>query len=162
MRVVAKAEPPRGLRRRLWRLPIGLYRVGLGPLLGRKFILLTHTGRVSGLPRQAVVEVVHRDARGLVAAAGFGRRSDWYRNVVANPRVTVGNGRLRAPAVAHPIDADEGAALMARYGMRHPRAARGLCRIMGFEVDGSEADFREVGRHIPFVRFVPADAEHRG
>jgi hypothetical protein len=26
---------------------------------------------------------------------------------------------------------------------------------MGFSVDGSEADFRAVGRHMPFVRFVP-------
>ncbi|NBE92221.1 nitroreductase family deazaflavin-dependent oxidoreductase, partial [Nonomuraea sp. K271] len=30
------------------------------------------------------------------------------------------------------------------------------CKIMGFEVDGSVADYREVGRHIPFVRFTPA------
>ncbi|TDC06909.1 nitroreductase family deazaflavin-dependent oxidoreductase, partial [Nonomuraea longispora] len=39
---------------------------------------------------------------------------------------------------------------------RHPAAARQLCKIMGFEVDGSVADYLEVGRHIPFVRFTLA------
>ncbi len=30
-----------------------------------------------------------------------------------------------------------------------------LVRFMGFAVDGSEADYRLVGRELPFVRFVP-------
>lgn len=162
MRVIQRAEPPRGLRRLLWRFPIRLHQVGLGPVLGRRFMLVTHTGRVSGTPRQVVIEVVQRDERGYVAASGFGRRSDWYRNVTANPRVTVQTGGRRFPATAQPIGTDEGAAIMARYASRHPRTARGLCTIMGFAVDGSEEDFREVGRHIPFVRFVPVRDEPRG
>lgn len=157
MRVVRRAEPPRGLRRLLWRAPIRLYQVGLGPLLGGKFMLVTHTGRVSGMPRQVVVEVVHSDEHGYVSASGFGKRADWYRNVMANPRVTLQTGGRRLRATAYPVDADEGAAIMARYAARHPRAARGLCKIMGFAVDGSAEDFRAVGVHIPFVRFVPAD-----
>jgi len=27
--------------------------------------------------------------------------------------------------------------------------------LMGYTVDGSEADFREAGLQMPFVRFVP-------
>lgn len=44
---------------------------------------------------------------------------------------------------------------MAHYAMRRPRSAKQLSRLMGFEVDGSADDFREVGRAIPFVRFTP-------
>ena len=49
------ARPPRTrLRRALFRAPIWLYRLGLGGLLGGRFLLLTHTGRTSGRPRQVV------------------------------------------------------------------------------------------------------------
>ncbi|MFI6925316.1 nitroreductase family deazaflavin-dependent oxidoreductase [Nonomuraea spiralis] len=158
MEIVNRPDPPAGLRRRLWRLPILLYRLGLGPLLGSRVMLLTHTGRVSGLPRRAVIEVVRHDGHGYVAASGFGPKADWYRNVMATPRVTVQVGGRRFRATAVPLEAAEGAEIMARYAPRHPAAARRLCRIMGFAVDGSVADYREVGRHIPFVRFIPGDA----
>lgn len=52
----------------------------------------------------------------------------------------------------------EGADAMVRYADAHPRTARRLAGFMGFEVDGSERDYRELGRAIPFVRFVPRRA----
>lgn len=156
MDVIGTPQPPTGLRRLLWRLPIGLYRMRLGFLFGHRLMLLTHTGRVTGRPRRAVIEVVERDpARGVyIAASGFGTRSDWYRNVLARPEATIEVAGRTLPVTATPIPRAEGADLMARYAMRHPRAAVRLCRIMGFAVDGSEADFRAVGERIPFVRFV--------
>ncbi|SEK55561.1 hypothetical protein [Nonomuraea pusilla] len=48
MDVVRRPDPPSGLRRALWRLPVHLYRAGLGRLLGGRLMLLTHVGRVSG------------------------------------------------------------------------------------------------------------------
>lgn len=155
MKIVKRPAPPTGLRRRLWRLPILLYRIGLGPLLSRRIMLLTHTGRVSGRRRQAVIEVVQHDEHGYIAASGFGRKADWYRNVMATPEVTIQVGGDIVGATATPIETDQGAEIMARYAPRHPSAARQLCRIMGFAVDGSVEDYREVGRRIPFVRFTP-------
>jgi deazaflavin-dependent oxidoreductase (nitroreductase family) len=154
MEIVKKTAPPTGLRRRLWRLPIHLYGMGLGPLLSHRIMLLTHTGRVSGRPRRAVIEIVQHDEHGYVAASGFGPRADWYRNVIATPDVTVQVGGKTFQARAVPIAADEGAEIMARYAPRHPAAARQLCKLMGFAVDGSAQDYREVGRRIPFVRFT--------
>ncbi|MEU5987642.1 nitroreductase family deazaflavin-dependent oxidoreductase [Spirillospora sp. NPDC047418] len=154
MEIIERPAPPTGLRRRLWRLPIRLYRMGLGPLLGRRIMLLTHTGRVSGLPRRVVIEVVQNDGDGYVAASGFGPRADWYRNVMATPEVTLQIGGKKIQATAAPIATDEGAEIMARYAPLHPTAARQLCKLMGFAVDGSVDDYREVGRHIPFVRFT--------
>ncbi|MER6952220.1 nitroreductase family deazaflavin-dependent oxidoreductase [Nonomuraea sp. NPDC000554] len=155
MEIVKKTTPPTGLRRRLWRLPIRLYRMGLGPLLGRRIMLLTHIGRVSGERRQAVIEVIEHDEHGYVAASGFGPRADWYQNVMKAPDVTIQVGGRTLQVLATPLHADEGAQLMARYAPRHPAAARQLCKIMGYAVDGSVEDYREVGRHIPFVRFTP-------
>ncbi|MET8002624.1 nitroreductase family deazaflavin-dependent oxidoreductase [Nonomuraea glycinis] len=158
MRIIKKPGPPTGLRRRLWRLPIQFYRFGLGSLMGQRLMLLTHLGRVSGQRRQAVIEVVEHDEHGWVAASGFGPRADWYQNVLKSPDVTIQVGGRTLPVTATPLPADEGAELMARYAPRHPAAARRLSKIMGFEVDGSVADYREVGRLVPFVRFVPRTA----
>jgi deazaflavin-dependent oxidoreductase (nitroreductase family) len=157
MRIVKEVTPPTGLRRVLWRLPIRLYRLGLGRFLGKRIMLLTHTGRVSGQPRRAVIEVIEHDETGCVAASGFGQRADWYRNVMATPEVTVQIGGQAFPATAGAVPADEGARIMERYAPRHPAAARQLYKIMGFEVDGSAEDYREVGRRIPFVRFTRSE-----
>jgi deazaflavin-dependent oxidoreductase (nitroreductase family) len=156
METVKEPRPPVGLRRVLYRLPIGLYRVGLGWLFGHRFMLVNHTGRVTGRQRRVVVEVVNHDATdgGYVAASGFGPGAAWYRNLLHTPEVTIQVGTRTIPVTATPLPPDEGAELMARYATRHPRAATQLCRVMGYAVDGSEADFRAVGRRVPFVRFV--------
>jgi len=155
MEIIGRPAPPTGAKRILWRLPIWLYRLRLGWLTGGRMMLLRHTGRVSGLERQAVIEVVQRDANGYIAASGFGARADWYRNITAKPDVTITVGTRVIKATATPLTEEQGADLMAEYAPKHPALARRLCRVMGFRVDGTEADYREVGSRIPFVRFTP-------
>ncbi|MET8471932.1 nitroreductase family deazaflavin-dependent oxidoreductase [Streptomyces sp. NPDC006422] len=149
---------PTGLRRRLARLPIGLYRAGLGPLLGKRLLLLHHKGRTSGLHRRVVLEVVAHDAeRGTwTLASGFGPKSAWYQNLRRTPRTLIQHGAHRHIVDARFLTPDEGAAVMARYAPEHPRTARKLCAFMGFETDGSEDSFRAAGRRIPFVRLERA------
>lgn len=157
MRVIRQRQPPSGLSRLLFRLPIQFYRVGLGRLLGGRFLLLEHVGRRTGLVRRAVVEVVATDpgTGAWIIAAGFGPKTDWYRNLLANPRahITVGGRRMAVTAIRVPPD--EGGAVMRDYARRHSGAARKLCRFLGYEVDGSEADYVEVGRALLFVRLTP-------
>ncbi|MEU4245699.1 nitroreductase family deazaflavin-dependent oxidoreductase [Actinoplanes sp. NPDC026619] len=155
MKIVKRSTPPTGFSRMLWRLPILLYRRGLGGLLGRRIMLLTHTGRKTGRPRQAVIEVVEHDGTGYLVASGFGPRADWYRNVMTEPYATIQIGGRKLRVTAIPVPAEEGGELMARYAVRHPAAARRLCKLMGFVVDGSAEDYREVGRRVPFVQFLP-------
>lgn len=157
MRKIGEPAPPRGLGRFLFRLPIYLYRLNLGWLLGGWFLLLEHVGRKSGKRRRTVIEVAgHAPENGTyTVASGFGPRSDWYRNLLATPDVTIQVGRRRLSATAVPLSPDQGGEVMARYARQHPRAARQLSRFMGYQVDGSEADYRALGREIPFVRFEP-------
>ncbi len=69
--------------RRAFRLPIHLYHWGGGGLLGRRFMLLIHIGRRSGLRRETVLEVMEYRPTGpeIVVMSGFGRDSDWLRNI---------------------------------------------------------------------------------
>lgn len=155
MEILSEPGSPTGFARLLYRLPIQFYRIGLGGLLGGRFLRLTHTGRVSGKPREVVIEVVGREDDAYYVCSGFGKRSQWYRNVVHTPEVTIQVGTRKTAARAVTLDAEEGARIMAHYAEQHPKAARKLCGIMGFAVDGGMADYREVGRTVPFLRMEP-------
>ncbi|MEG3630485.1 nitroreductase family deazaflavin-dependent oxidoreductase [Streptomyces poriticola] len=154
---------PSGWRRLAVRLPILLFRAGLGPLFGRRMLLLHHTGRVSGLDRRVVLEVVAYDpeAPAWTVASGFGPKADWYRNLQEQPKTVIQFGNRHHAVTARFLPAEQGAGIMADYARRHPATARRLCSFMGFEADGDEAAFRVAGRAIPFVRLDAADEPRR-
>lgn len=160
MKIVKNVRPPSGMSRALFRAPIYLYRLGLGWLFGKRILLLNHTGRVSGTQRQVILEVVEHDRTNgsFVVASGWGPTAAWYRNILHRPQVSVQVGRRTIPVTAVPLTAEEGAEIFARYAARHRAAARYLLpRLLGFAVDGTEADFRAVGQRMPFVRLATRD-----
>lgn len=158
MKVVKDIQPPSGLTRLLFRLPILAYQLGLGSLFGRRLVLLNHIGRVSGKSRQAILEVAQYDAAhdAYVVASGWGPGAAWYRNVLKKPDVDIQIGKQTLAVTAVPLSKDAGAEIFARYAGRHRRLAKYMLRrFLGMSVDGSDADFRAVGRRLPFVRFIP-------
>lgn len=155
---VGKAEPPKGFSRLLWRAPIWIYRLGLGGLIKNRMLLLRHIGRNSGLPRQNVLEIVDHDpATGTYwIASGFGKQSDWYRNILEQPQVVIVVGQKELPVTAVPLSPDESGKAMVSYARRNPKAAKNLMRLCGYEVDGSEEDYFLMGQDIiPFIALVP-------
>jgi deazaflavin-dependent oxidoreductase (nitroreductase family) len=162
VRVIAQPKPPTGIRRQLFRLPIRMFQLRLGWLLGPRFLLVNHVGRVSGTRRQVVLEVVERDlaTASYVVPSGYAGRADWYRNVCAHPEVTIQTGRRAMSATARTLTADEGGELLIAYARRNPRLTAKLMRLLGFEIDGSDADYRELAAEIPFVRFTVTAGEN--
>jgi deazaflavin-dependent oxidoreductase (nitroreductase family) len=159
VRIIKNVQPPTGLSRLVFRTPIHLYRLGLGWIFGSRLLLVNHIGRVSGKPRQVVLEVVAHDRSdgSYVIASGWGPTAAWYRNILHTPTVTIQVGTRTMRMRAVPLSREEGADIFADYASRHRTAAKHLLpRLMGFSVDGSEADFRAVGERMPFVRLVPA------
>jgi deazaflavin-dependent oxidoreductase (nitroreductase family) len=153
--------PSTRLQRALFRAPIWLYRAGLGGLLGRRFVFLTHTGRRSGRPRQVVLEVVgrHQQSGGYLVASGYGERSQWFRNILADPHVRYQVGWRRYAGRARPLPPAESGRRLAEYAHRHPRTAAALMRMVGQDVDGSDAAYRRVGSDrehgVPIVALQP-------
>lgn len=94
-RMPVRAAPPKAFL-------LALYDHGFGPWLGRLILVLTTTGRVSGLPRRTPLQYEEVDGK-IVVASGWGTRSDWYRNLQAHPAVEVRIGRRRFQAVARPV-----------------------------------------------------------
>jgi deazaflavin-dependent oxidoreductase (nitroreductase family) len=145
--------PPRTWwQRAIARAPIRLYRLGLGGLLGGRFVLLEHRGRRSGLPRQVVLEVVDGDPRSgeVLIASGYGSRAQWFRNIRTHPRVGFRIGERRFTGVAEPLEPAESGRRLAAYALRRPRSAALLMRTIGHDVDGTPDAYERLG----------ADAEH--
>lgn len=152
----------RGLERvlrdpRLARSPLALYERGLGGLLGRGLLRLEHRGRTSGLPRYAVLEVIDRPRPGVIrVASGLGRRAQWFRNIVADPRVRVTNGGGPPVAgTAHVLDEDEAEATFARYRAVHPLRWGALERTVAGHLGPGET----LAGSVPVVDLVLDGAE---
>lgn len=71
----------------MWRLGMGPL-LNMGPAMAGRYMVLTHTGRKSGLKRRTPVNYAVVDGE-VYCTAGFGSVSDWYRNLIANPQVEV-------------------------------------------------------------------------
>jgi deazaflavin-dependent oxidoreductase (nitroreductase family) len=76
-----------------------LYAIGLGPIVGRIILLLTTTGRKSGLPRTTPLQYELIDGKYCLGAAR-GKQADWVRNIEANPKVQVRVKRLNFSGTA--------------------------------------------------------------
>ena len=65
-----------------------LYKLGLGPIIGKIILLLTTTGRKTGLNRVTPLQYEEIDGKYYFGAAR-GLKADWVRNIQANPQVEV-------------------------------------------------------------------------
>ncbi|MFP6663504.1 MAG: nitroreductase family deazaflavin-dependent oxidoreductase [Deltaproteobacteria bacterium] len=159
MQRIREVEPPSGLKRFFFRLPLRLYQFGLGHLLGGRFVLLRHTGRKSGLARQAVLEVIRHDeaSHSVLVASGFGDASDWLRNIRKTPDVAIEYRGDETPRVARILGRKEAQGEIVGYGRRNPRAAAAVARVCGWQIDGSEEDLRAFAGEIRVIAFdLPA------
>jgi deazaflavin-dependent oxidoreductase (nitroreductase family) len=76
------------------------YRRGFGPT--RLVLLLTTTGRKSGLPRVTPVQFEQVGDAYYIASAR-GQAADWFKNICANPNVSVQVRDREFEAVAEPV-----------------------------------------------------------
>ena len=79
--------------RYLNRFMVLMWRLGLGVFMSRRefsgqIMVITHTGRKSGMTRRTPVNYALVDGE-VYCTAGFGAASDWYRNIRSNPLVEV-------------------------------------------------------------------------
>ena len=89
------------------KMPLILYRLGLGWMLGKRFMRLTHVGRRSGKVYQSVLAVLRFDENTHeILAVSPWSASNWYRNIQATPALEVETGhrqRPLCPGPAHPV-----------------------------------------------------------
>ena len=151
-------KKPHGLLLLGFRLPIWLYRMQLGWLLGERFLLLTHMGRKSGSLRQTVIEVVNHDKSTdtYYVVSGFGHKSDWLLNIKLHPGVSITVGRRTLSAQAKQISEASGAGILFNYARRHPTAFRELAVLLtGKSIEPNEENCLRFVSSMPVIAFVP-------
>src|SRR5262245_37222143 len=80
----------------VFKLPLLLYRLHLGWLLGKRFMQITHIGRHSGKVRRTVLAVLRFDEQTKeIYAVSAWTGSDWYSNIQASPALQVESGFVR-------------------------------------------------------------------
>ncbi|MEV6768150.1 nitroreductase family deazaflavin-dependent oxidoreductase [Nocardia sp. NPDC051030] len=98
----------------------------LGGIPGTKVVRLTTVGRKSGEPRVTMLSTPLPVDDRVVLIASFGgepRHPQWYRNLCADPHVTVNISGVERPMVARTADPTERAELWRRIVRRAPNYA---------------------------------------
>jgi deazaflavin-dependent oxidoreductase (nitroreductase family) len=155
---LARRHPVRGLLRFGVKLPVVLYRVHLGWLLGERFLLLTHVGRRSGKQYRTVIEVVDHDlvTDSYVVASGWGEKSDWFQNIEQTPAVLIDVGMRRLNVTAERLQVDQAAQWLLTYARKHPRMFRELASLItGENFTGTLEECRTLAEAVPLVAFRP-------
>ena len=153
MEKIRDVKPPRGIEKALFKLPNFFYNMGLGSIMGSRFVQLSHIGRKSGKIYKTVVEVVDYDPdqRKIYIASGFRQKSDWYKNIRKTPQIEVNfRGKLHE-AVAKELDQVDSENVLLNYTHNHPLAMKELAKFMGYEIDGSDEDVRLLAGELPLI-----------
>jgi deazaflavin-dependent oxidoreductase (nitroreductase family) len=147
--------PTGGWRRAMFKWPVQLWRLGLGPVMGHHMVLITQTGRKSGLPRRTMTELYRVNGR-KYAPSGFGRRAQWYRNIEVDPRVTIqtadGVERMQAVRV---VEDEE--LLVILEGIRGRSQAMYNLYLAALEIEPTAEDVLNKKDRIYWLRFDPTD-----
>ncbi len=161
----SRASPGPALRWML-RAPGLIYRAGAGPLLGHRFLRLGHRGRRTGRLHRTVLEVVEwrPEVREAIVVSGFGRKAQWFRNVLAGGAAEVEIGRECWLPDARVLSPEEAARVLAGYEGRNrmvrPIVRRVLSGLAGVRYDGTSEARLAVARVLPLIGLRPAEPGH--
>jgi deazaflavin-dependent oxidoreductase (nitroreductase family) len=135
--------------------PFVLWRLGLGPGFGGIILVLSATGRRSGQARRVALEFHTMNGK-KYAVSAFGTRSAWYRNILADPHVTVqsadGTERMTARRVT---DDDELLDAMRVFMRRDPPLTRWYLHSLGIQLDSQSIIANKERIHL--LRFDPTN-----
>jgi deazaflavin-dependent oxidoreductase (nitroreductase family) len=153
---IGEPSPPKGLKLKLFRAPIYIYRFGVGFILGERYIRLKHWGRVSGNLNETVIEVIDQDKPSgkVYSASGFGEKSQWFKNIILNENVYITIKSKEYKAKARVVSEEEAEDILLRYAESHPKSIKGVARLSGYEMDGSQQDVIEFSKIIKIIEFT--------
>ena len=139
-------------------VPTILFRVNLGVLFGRRFLMITTRGRKTGMVRRSVVEVVENDdsRNAWTVFAAHGPGTGWYRNATSGGPVVITIGRRRFLATVDDLDREARLAVLGRYQTAHPRTAALLGRaVLGQEFSAAAGSLESLADGLRCLRFTP-------
>jgi len=150
-----QVEPPGRLLRLLFRLPLIPYRIGFGGIIPNQIMLAT-VGRRSGKRHQVVLDIIGSDKTKSIhyVSAAFGPKSDWFRNLRANPAVQAQIERRKFTARTVILPQKEAEEMLVEFVGLHRRYARIMMRVIGVRTELSEDEVYALASHMPVIAIV--------
>lgn len=114
-------------------------------------------GRISKLPRHAVLEVLRHDRTTDtdIIASAWGEQADWFQNIQKTPEVVLRAGVRRLDATTERLSVLEAERELRRYARRHPLIYRwGFPAVFGCSPK-TAADWRALAESLPLVAVQP-------
>lgn len=132
-----------------------LYALGLGPLIGRLILLLTTTGRKTGLRRVTALQYEEVGGAYLLGSSR-GLHADWVRNLVAHPRVEVRVRSRHFYGQAEVIsDPQRIADFLSLRLERHPRLVGRILSLQGLPAQPSRKQLVRYAARLALVIVRP-------
>lgn len=133
--------------------PIYAWRFGLGPIVGRYIMIITQINHKTGNPCKTSMEYFEINGIKYIANL-FGVQSQWYRNILSNPRVTIQSSDGTEQMIAVPVTQDDEIITIIEWLLnRNPKF---IARYMDeFGVQPSRKDILKHKNELIFLRFDP-------
>jgi deazaflavin-dependent oxidoreductase (nitroreductase family) len=132
-----------------------LYALGLGPLVGRLVLLLTTTGRKSGLPRTTALQYEEVDGA-IYLGSSKGTQADWFKNLVTNPCVSIRVKSRQFSGKAEPVtDPVLIADFLELRLRRHPRMVGAMLKSEGLSATPSRAELEAYASKLALAIIRP-------
>lgn len=134
-----------------------LYQVGLGRLVGRVILILTTTGRKSGLARDTALQ--YEEVNGAIYLGSTrGTRADWFQNLLANPRVWVRVKGSYFEGLAEPVvDPVRIADFIELRLRRHPRMVGAILKSDGLPAKPAREQLEQYAEKLAMVIVRPLE-----
>ncbi len=144
---------PTGALRAALRLPILLYRLGMGWLLAPiPLMILTTRGRRSGAARHTPIEFRGHGSKFYIVSL-WGSRPHWFQNLLAEPKVTIQQGSRQFAARAQVVDSHgEALRVLHLFRRRVPAIYDAVMARMSGESTISVQKLPELSRAFTIVR----------
>lgn len=152
-------KKPGKLQKFFFKVPVFLHKIGLGGwerLIGAQWMLLTTKGRKSGKLYQSMVDIMDYDATTdtYYIEAAYGARSDWYKNILANPEFTAQAGRRKFKASAGALTTEGAGDMLVKFYRAKPGYTRSVMAMAGMSFK-DEAELRELGKNLTLLAITP-------
>ncbi len=150
---------PQGVQRMLLKLPLWMYRAGLGEFLNLLRIMVLGTrGRRTGLARYTPIEY-RRHGSKIYVMSGWGEQPHWYQNLLASPAVTLQLGQERIEAHATIVtNAGEVLRVLHLFRRAAPFVYDPMLARMSERASITPKTLPEVSDRFTIVRFDPQAA----
>lgn len=153
-RMVPKRVGP--VMRLVFKTPILIYRLGLGGVLAKRIILVGTVGRKTGKLRLTPLEYGYNAQTGAYfLMSGWGGKSDWYRNAMANPCVEIWRGNLRFQGRVEPASDEDVVTQMEEVLAIYPGAVKTWSGYSGVPYDGKRTSLQLMAKSFPSIFVYP-------